>query len=132
MHLLALLGGFGLLLIVLWDAFETIVLPRRVRRRLRLARAFYRITWLPWRALARRLQPGHARENLLSVYGPLSLLLLLATWAAMLVVGFALMHWGSGSPMKAPEGLHGFAADLYYSGTTLFTLGLGDVTPSSP
>ena len=43
---LALLGG-GVIALVLWDAFETIILPRRVTRRFRLTRAFYRYTWIP-------------------------------------------------------------------------------------
>ncbi len=131
MSLLGILGGSLLLLFVLWDAFETIVLPRRVSRRFRLTRLFYRVTWLPWRALARLRKAGAARENFLSVYGPLSLLLLLMLWAAALVFGFALLHWGLGTRLQAPAGLQGFAADLYYSGTTLFTLGLGDVWPTS-
>ncbi len=92
MSLLGILGGSLLLLFVLWDAFETIVLPRRVSRRFRLTRLFYRVTWLPWRALARLRKAGAARENFLSVYGPLSLLLLLMLWAAALVFGFALLH----------------------------------------
>lgn len=43
----AVVGGVAVLLVVLWDAFEMIVLPRRVRRRIGLTRSFYRITWLP-------------------------------------------------------------------------------------
>ncbi len=131
MHPLAIVGSLLLLFFVLWDAFETIVLPRRVSRRFRLARFFYRLTWPPWRALARLRKPGIARENFLSVYGPLSLLLLLGLWATALVFAFALLHWGLGTQLRVPAGLQGFAADLYYSGTTLFTLGLGDVTPTS-
>ena len=44
------LAAFGLLLLttILWDAFETIILPRRVTRLFRLARFFYRSTWRPW------------------------------------------------------------------------------------
>jgi hypothetical protein len=116
----------------LWEAFETFVLPRRVRRRLRMTRSFYRATWLSWRTLGQRRSPGNAREELLSVYGPLSLLLLLTIWAALLIVGFAAIHWSLGSRLQSPTGMQrGFYEDLYYSGTTLFTLGLGDVTPLS-
>lgn len=131
MHVFSMLDGIALLLVVLWDAFETIVLPRRVRRRVRLTRGFYRLTWLPWRALCRRLRMGNTRENVLSVYGPISLLALLATWAVLLVVGFALVHWGLQTRLQTPAGLRGFAADVYFSGTTFFTLGLGDVTALS-
>jgi hypothetical protein len=49
----------------------------------------------------------------------------------MLVVGFALLHWGAGSHLQTPAGLHGLLADLYFSGATLFTLSLGDITPAS-
>jgi Ion channel len=131
MRAVGIVFGACLLLVVLWDAFETVVLPRRVRRRFRLTRWFYRVTWRPWRALGGRIAPGIRRETLLSIYGPLSLLLLLVTWAAMLVIGFGLIQWGLGSHLHAPGGPRGLAADLYFSGTTLFTLGFGDVTPTT-
>ncbi len=119
----------ALLAVVLWDAFESIVLPRRVTRRLRLTRLFYRATWLPWSAVGRRIRPGKKREKYLSYYGPLSLLLLLSVWAASLIVGFAMLQWALGSAMSAPEGVATLGTDLYMSGTTFFTLGLGDVIP---
>ena len=131
MHDLAIAAGILVILIVLWDAFETTVLPRRVSRRFRLTRIFYRTTWIPFRAIARGIRAGNPRENFLSVFGPLSLILLLATWAFGLIVGFALLHWGLGSRLTLPAGIAGFRADLYLSGTTFFTLGLGDVAPTS-
>ncbi len=131
MRALAGIGGLILLLVVLWDGFETIVLPRRVTRLLRLARLFYRATWMPWSALARRFPRGDFRETMLGVYGPLSLLLLLALWAAGLVVGFGVLQWSFGSRLADPSHGTTFASDLYYSGTSFFTLGLGDVTPRS-
>jgi hypothetical protein len=131
MHALGLIGGALLVLLVFWEAFETIVYPRPVARKVRLTRIFVRVTWLPWRALARLVPAGGLRENFLSVYGPLSLLALLVVWAVLIVVGFALMHWGLGSHLQTPRGLQGLPADLYFSGATLFTLSLGDVTPLS-
>jgi hypothetical protein len=68
---------------------------------------------------------------MLTVFGPLSLLLLIALWALGLIVSFALLHWGLGSQLQAPHGASGFGVDLYMSGTTFVTLGLGDVTPST-
>jgi len=125
-------AGALLLLATLWDAFETMVLSRRVSRGNRLTVLFYRLTWPSWRALARRLPRGNRRENFLTVYGPLWLLLLIALWALSMVFAFALMQWGAGSRMKAPDGSDSFMTLLYMSGTTLFTLGLGDVVPHSP
>jgi Ion channel len=124
-------AGAALVLLVFWEAFETIVYPRRVSRRFRLTRMFYRVTWLSWRTISCVVPAGERREAFLSVYGPLSLLALLALWAVLLVVGFALLHWGGGSQLQAPHGVAGFAADLYFSGATIFTLSLGDMAPAS-
>ena len=118
-----------LILVILWDAFQTIVLSRRVSRKFRPTRAFYRLLWAPWRAAAKRVRQGNRRENLLTVFGPLSVILLIALWALGLIVSFGLLHWGLGSQVTASDGLSGFGVDLYMSGTTFFTLGLGDVTP---
>ncbi len=131
MRVLAAIVGAMLILIVLWEAFETIVFPRRVTRRFRLTRLFYRNTWRPFLNLVRYAVPPKRRETLLSFYGPLSLLLLLSIWAVGLILGFALLHWADGSSVQSREPA-GFLTDLYLSGTNVFTLGLGDVTPISP
>ncbi len=131
MAILAAVVALALILTVLWDTFETIVLPRRVRRKIRLTRFVYRVTWTPWRALAWRMRNEVKRESFLSFYGPLALLFLLVCWATGLVFGFGLLDWAMGSSLHAPTGHPGFGTDLYVSGTTFFTLGLGDVTPAN-
>jgi len=123
--------GVALILIVLGDAFETIVLPRRVTRSISLARLFYRYTWLSWLGGIRSIFSGKRQEGLLSWYGPLSLLLLLILWATCLIIGFGLVHWASGSVIKALYETVGFGTYLYLSGTTFFTLGMGDVVPTT-
>jgi hypothetical protein len=130
----ALATVFSVLLIlgILLDAFETVVLPRRVTRRIRFARAFYRVTWIPSAALARRISSSRRRETYLGFFGPLSLLLLLWVWAVGLVIGFAALHWSLGSPLNAVEARRSFGTYAYFSGTTFFTLGYGDLTPSAP
>jgi hypothetical protein len=129
MRWLSGLAGAMLLAVVLWDAFETIILPRRVSGRIRLTKLFYRSTWIPWRGAA-RLLAGRRRDAFLSFYGPLSLIFLLALWALGSVFSFGLLQWAAGSAMTvAGGGATGFWADAYMSGTTFFTLGLGDVVP---
>ncbi len=118
------------------DAFQTIVLPRRPTRRWRITRLFFLATWGPWVYFIEKLSDKKGRDQAYSVFGPLSLLLLLVLWAVMLVVGFGLIYFGLGSHFGDPlNTTYGFWAnlrmDLYVSGTTLFTLGLGDVTPKS-
>jgi hypothetical protein len=70
-------------------------------------------------------------EDFLGFFGPSSLLLLLAVWAVGLVFGFGLMQYGAGSAVNASGLQPGLATDFYLSGTTFFTLGLGDVVPRS-
>jgi ABC-type multidrug transport system fused ATPase/permease subunit len=88
--------------------------------------------WFPWSTIARRVHQSKKRETFLSVFGPLSLLMLLVVWAMSLVFGFALLHWAFGSHIYTANGPAGFLTDLYYSGTTFFTLGLGDIAPINP
>jgi Ion channel len=121
--------GVAIFLIVLWDAFEAIILPRRVTRKFRLARLFYKTTWMVWRLFTRLIPSRRTRETLLGFYGPLSLLILVGVWAVGLVLGFGLMQYGAGSAVSTAGGQPGFSTDIYLSGTTFFTLGLGDVVP---
>jgi hypothetical protein len=132
MRILAFVAGIACLFIVLLDAFQTIILPRRATGRLRLTRIFYISTWRPWAFFTRRLRNPRRRETVLSFYGPLSLILLLVVWAGVMVVGFGLIYFGLGSPFADPGRQVDFRSDLYVSGTTIFTLGLGDVTPQNP
>ena len=125
--LLAIVVGLALVSAGLWDAFETVVLPRRVSRRVRIASAFYRLTWRPYGALASRFHDDR-REAYLSFYGPLSQIILVGVWAVVLVLGFGLLQWAAG-PLSVADGQGDFGIDLYFSGTSFFTLGLGDVVP---
>lgn len=123
--------GAVIVAIVLWDAFEAIILPRRVARKIRLTRIFFVATWIVWSWAARRIRRPKRRDALLALYGPLSLLMLLVVWAVGLVLGFGLMQWGIGSHL-ATHGEHpGLLIDIYLSGTTFFTLGYGDVVPDT-
>jgi hypothetical protein len=120
------LAGAVLVLAILAEAFEALVLPRRVTRRLRFGRLYYRAGWRAWRTVADLLRPGPHREAVLSVFGPLSLLGLFALWAAGLVLGFGLLHHA----VVPREG--GVADSLYFSGVTFTTLGYGDLSPVGP
>ena len=135
MRTAALIAGLLLCLSVLVDAFQTIILPRRPVGHLRITRLFYIVTWIPWSFLVRHISSRKAREQLYSIYGPGSLLLLLVVWAGFLLFGYALLFYALGSPFTDPLGISWhpdrLRTDLYVSGTTLFTLGLGDVVPRS-
>jgi len=123
------------LALVLLDAFQTIILPRRPVSQIRLTRFFFSMTWTPWRCVVRKIRNRKRREQMFSVFGPLSLLALFAFWAVLLVGGFGLLYFGLGAPFRDPDHqtllLQRLQSSLYVSGTTLFTLGLGDVLPTT-
>jgi hypothetical protein len=129
---LAVIFGIALIIVVLWETFETLVLPRRVTRHFRMTRFFYRSTWRPYAGVVLRIRDRRRRDALLSYYGPLSLLLLLAFWAVALIFGFAMVDYGDGGAFAGTLLPSRFGNALYLSGTTLVTLGLGDITPASP
>jgi Ion channel len=128
-HLPALALSVFILVMVLWDAFETVIVPRTVTRRLRLSRLYFGVAWRHWKQIAVRLRPERRRERFLATFGPLSLLALVSVWAIGLVIGFAGLHWSAGSHLYPLTSESGIVDDLYMSGTTFFTLGLGDVHP---
>jgi hypothetical protein len=121
--------GIALIFVVLWEAFETVVLPRRVARRFRLTVLYYRTTWYTWRAIARKISKPARRESFLSFYGPLSLLMLFVLWAMTIISGFGLLYHSAALAAGIDASLPML---LYMSGTTMFTLGLGDVVPHTP
>jgi hypothetical protein len=130
MALIAIAAGATLALVVLWDSFETILMPRRASGPVRLTRFVLLGLWRAWRTAARPIRGRAARENFLSAYAILGLLILLVVWATGLIVAFGLMHWGIGSRLRAAApGSAPLWTDLYMSASTFFTLGLGDVVP---
>ncbi len=127
MSILVILVAIVLLALVLQDAFEVMLLPRRVQRRLRLMRVYFRLGWAGWTWLAQRLTAGARRERFLSVFGPLSMVMLLALWASSLIVAFGVLEWAlQTNPKQSPV-----SEQIYMSGVTFFTLGYGDVVPHS-
>lgn len=131
MHLWASIAGFALIFLILLDAFETVVLPRRIQRKFRFTAWYYRVTWTRWLHMASHIKSVSRREGLLAYYGPLSLIQLLAFWAIGLIFGFACMQYGLGEHVQLGNEQITFGKLIYHSGETFFTLGYGDIVPSN-
>jgi len=131
MRIVATIAGLVIILGVLLDAFETIVLPRRVQRSFRLTSWFYRHTWIPWKKVSRLIKSTTLRESYLGYFGPLSLIMLLVFWALGLIFGFTLLQYGIGEHVRLGSEPITFGILLYHSGETFFTLGYGDIVPAS-
>jgi hypothetical protein len=123
-------GLFAVLLLAITaqDAFEVMLLPRRVLRQLRFVSIYYRVTWGGWAALTSRIRRGNQREHLLGVYGALSMVVLFSVWISGLILGFGLLLWAVETGVT-PQPTIG--TQLYLSGVTFFTLGYGDLVPRS-
>src|SRR6266496_1516071 len=132
MRIAAGIAGLILIATILWDVFETIILPRRVTRRIRLTSLFYTSVWLPWSFFARHFLHSRRKEKYLGLFGPLSLIILLGIWAVGLILRYALLLWSANSKLNVPEDLVSFCIYLYLSGVTFFTLGYGDISPVFP
>jgi hypothetical protein len=108
-------------------------LPRKVDRRFRLTRHYYACAWGAYCFFSERVVRPKSQSTFLSIFGPFSLLGLFAVWGISLLFAFALMNWSIHASFKPPEGDElTFPLYFYMSGTTLTTLGLGDVIPRSP
>src|SRR5712692_7941573 len=127
-YIIAILG-FVLVTMMLWDAFEVIILPRHVTHRFRFSKFFYRSTWQLRSVFAEWITGDKRRESYLSIFGPFSLLLLLGVCATGIIAGFAMLQWGLQDRLNVGQSVTSFLTYLYMSGTTFFTLGLGDVIP---
>ncbi|MFZ4668750.1 MAG: hypothetical protein ACOYML_05585 [Microthrixaceae bacterium] len=116
--LLALLGA-TLIVSVLLSAVRTVVVPRGQRPAL-TGFVFLSVR----RALdvpLRRASPA-SRERILSQYAPVSLVLLAATWAVLVVIGFTPIFWAIGDLSWLDA--------LQVSGSSLTTLGFVSAEPS--
>ena len=123
--ILPAVAGLLIIVAVLWEAFETVVLPRRVTRRFRFTVLFYRLTWRPWRAIASKTRNVKLRETFLVILGRFTVMLFVV-YAMLLIFGFGLVFYGAASHTATEWP---FWTSIYLSGTTFFTLGIGDVTP---
>lgn len=120
--------GLILIVVVIADVFATVFEPRTVERALNLTTVFYGYAWRMTRWIVRVFGKSPTRrEALLGKFGPASLIGLIAVWAALLMMGFALLQYGLQQPMNGIESPN-FGEYFYLSATTFLTLGYGDLT----
>ncbi len=128
MRVLAGLLGAVMIGLILVDSFESVLLPRRVTHAYRLIRLFYRVTWPNWLAISSLFSSPRRRESFLSIFAPLSFLMVFAAWAIGMILAFALLHWAFQTEMAVSNPAH-HVSYMYFSGVTFFTVGYGDLAP---
>jgi hypothetical protein len=120
-------GGLLLVVVILYDVFLTVVVPRRAPQTGHLLRVSGYLVpglWSVWRWTGLRQTSADRREAILGSFGALVVMLLLVAWIAALVIGYGLLFDALHDQIRPqPENL---GAALYFGGTALLTLGFGD------
>lgn len=110
--------GFAIGLFIVWgtagSVVRTLILPRGLTSRLSTF-VSRKLTWRSFLFVADRFESYEAKDRILALSGPISLLTVLLTWVTLLLLGFALMLWPA-TGGSLPEALR-------ESGSSLFTLG---------
>jgi hypothetical protein len=119
MHLAVGVICLALIAILLAEFFIVFLLPRRVKRDPRVARALLRWLWVPWRATASRLERSSA-DTMLGIFGPLGLLTILALLSIGVILCFSGLQWAGNAHFESRRPA-GFANDLYFSAATFFS-----------
>jgi len=120
-------AAIGLLLIavVLWDTFQTVVLPRPAHTRIRLARTLTRLAWPLWRGRAVRKTTNVDQEKILGSFAPALVVIVLMAWIALLILGFGLVMFALRDELSpTPD----FGTALYFAGESILTIGFGDIS----
>jgi voltage-gated potassium channel Kch len=127
-NVLIFLAGLVLLGIVLWDIFQSIVVPRPTPGRLRLGRYLIPPTWRLWRAIGTRAPNAGATDWFLGLYAPGAAIVLFAVWLVFIVFADGLMLYALRGEVTPHLG--SFFDALYFAGTSVLTLGFGEIIAS--
>ena len=113
LQILVFLAGLVIVILTLFSALSTFVLPRAARSQLNrivfgLLRRIIDFTMHFAKTYARR-------DAIMAYYAPIGLMLLLPTWYILTLLGYAAMYWGLGAG--------NLFAVFRLSGSSVFTLG---------
>lgn len=123
--MILLILGAIILILVLRDVFETVVVPRETTTAFRIAPLVARnIAWPPYRQAASSIKSPLWRHEVLGMYGPLLIMMLLAIWICILIFGFGLIAL-SLAKEYSPH-LESLNSALYVAGCSVLTLGCSE------
>jgi hypothetical protein len=126
---LALIFGCALLFTTFSDVFQSVIVPRPARRRIRGSAYISRWGWAAWRWFGHAAIRNETREDFLGTYAPLLLIFLLIFWVGSLILGYGCVFYALRDGLRP---VPGFAGAIYFAGTSLLTIGFGDIVPSNP
>jgi hypothetical protein len=130
MDFVAFLVGCLCLGLVLWDVFQTIVVPRPTPGRFRITRYLVVYTWAAWREFGVRQRNDVARDQFYGLYAPAAVIMLLGAWLLLLTIGYGLVLFAVRADLQpAPADL---LESIYIGGNSILTLGSAGVVAVGP
>jgi hypothetical protein len=124
MEAIAFALGLLLLVLVFWDVFETVVVPRPTPGWFRIGRYIVRSSWRALRAL-RDGRPERSYDRVFGLFAPAMTVILLAAWILGLIVGYGLILFALRDELQpVPPDL---GSALYFAASSVLTLGYGDI-----
>lgn len=121
-------AGCAIVVIALADVFQSVIVPRPSGRRFRPSAYVSRYTWQTWRNLGMRIGDNERREEWLGTFAPLLLVTLLVMWVTLLISGYGFVFYGL---RHAVTPVLDLPAAFYFAGTSLLTIGYGDIAATS-
>jgi hypothetical protein len=112
-HALSFLAGLITVILTLFSALSTFVLPRSARSQLN--RIVFGLLRRIFKFILHFAKTYERRDAIMAYYAPIGLMLLVPTWYLLISLGFTAMYWGMGAG-------NWFTA-YQLSGSSLFTLG---------
>ena len=107
------LFGFTIVVLTVFSALSTFVLPRSVRSQLN--RLVFGIMRRLFEHILKFFPNYEQRDGIMAYYSPLSLMMLMPAWYFLIMAGYAAMYWSLG--------VGDLYADFRFSGSSVFTLG---------
>ena len=129
LEIIEYLAGVALVLFFLNDVFQGVVVPRPTPARYRLSRWVVVPGWRLVSRMALRRAPSDGRERMLGTFAPAIVVVLLVLWIAGLVVGYGLQLWALRQQLHPVP--HNIGGALYFAGTSVLTIGFGDIVGTS-
>jgi len=122
------LCGIIIISLVCFDIFQAIILPRATSRRMRISSILVgKILWPNYRSLVARL-PSKWRPSWYRAFAPLAFVSLVGVWLSLLIFGFAFLILTVGDYVR--PAITNLSDALYFAGTSVLTLGFGDLVAS--
>jgi len=128
MKVCELIIGSLIVAIILFDVFQSVVVPRQTGRAFRVAPLLARSLWLLWRQLGLCMRLLQRREYFLGIFAPFAVILELFVWVVSLIFGYGLMLHALHSQLRPMT--NDFGNALYLAGASLLTLGFDSVRPT--